>query len=818
MENLGFLTRDELITKVLFVVDVGIFIGRFLQKTGRCKSSLTLFHECVEVVKFLPPCQGKELLKGHIYNHIALACLELDDVMGSIKYSKMGSAIQSTLPIEYIHLHSTDLNYIDLLKALQSYGKALGTRKTQTYRQRCEEYLREGNTEHPTEYNKNSRYAEKEGVTIEYVLNYHIGQGNIFLVRGDPRKAIECFQEALSISQEMGDKLEEGRINSLLGRAYQKMDDPQRAMKYNKMALNLANEMGDIHLQGQLCNDIGSNYISLGNYTKALKYFDKVAAISEQLQYNPQKIICFLYIGVIHEETNDLKRAIAAYEHSIELCEEIEELLGNNEDEHKVSISDIHGKVYCQLSRVLINDNQEIKALVTVDRGRTRALADLMRFNYGIQSTSGPQRKMLNHNEIQQIARTSGNTTLVISINFSRLHMWVIQPDGSITFRETITEPQEMKPNHWIKPIVDKAYDEIGVRQVEVKCEDRSLPDLYSTQDEFDTRKPRSTAGSSTDLLWETTERVAFTPDSSIRSQKPMRTTSSSLTALYDLIIAPVADLLEDGNKEHTTEELVFAPDGPLCLAPFAAIQGPDGKHLCDKFRIRVIPSLTTLHHIRSSPVGYHSNTGALIVGDPDVGEVYYKGEVCHIGRLPGARKEARMIGRLLKVKSLTGHKATKEEVLSRMASVSLVHLAAHGHPDGGEIALAPNPSAGSGIIKEKDYLLSMADVLSAKLRAKLVVLSCYHSGRGEIKAEGVVGIARAFLGAGARSVLVSLWAINDAATLYFMQHFYQFLVQGQSASVALHQATRKLKNLDISETKHWAPFLLVGDDVNISV
>ena len=57
-------------------------------------------------------------------------------------------------------------------------------------------------------------------------------------------------------------------------------------------------------------------------------------------------------------------------------------------------------------------------------------------------------------------------------------------------------------------------------------------------------------------------------------------------------------------------------------------------------------------------------------------------------------------------------------------------------------------------------------------MRAKLVVLSCCHSGRVDIKAEGVVGIARAFLGAGARSVLVSLWAIDDKATLEFMRYF----------------------------------------------
>ena len=75
---------------------------------------------------------------------------------------------------------------------------------------------------------------------------------------------------------------------------------------------------------------------------------------------------------------------------------------------------------------------------------------------------------------------------------------------------------------------------------------------------------------------------------------------------------------------------------------------------------------------------------------------------------------------------------------------------------------------------EEKDFLLTMTDVLNVKLDAKLVVLSCCHSGRGKIKAEGVVGIARAFLGAGARSVIASLWAVNDQATLVFLRHFGQ--------------------------------------------
>ena len=174
------------------------------------------------------------------------------------------------------------------------------------------------------------------------------------------------------------------------------------------------------------------------------------------------------------------------------------------------------------------------------------------------------------------------------------------------------------------------------------------------------------------------------------------------------------------------------------------------------------------------------------------------------------------MIGKILNIEHLTGKNATKAEVLSRLSSVALVHIAAHGCAETGEIVLSPNPTQ-SRIPKEQDFLLTMADVLNASLRTKLVVLSCYHSGRGKIKAEGVVGIARAFLGAGARSVIASLWAISDEATLEFMRKFYEHLVKGQSASTSLNQAMKWMREtVDFREVKYWAPFVQIGDDVTL--
>ena len=324
--------------------------------------------------------------------------------------------------------------------------------------------------------------------------------------------------------------------------------------------------------------------------------------------------------------------------------------------------------------------------------------------------------------------------------------------------------------------------DEIGVR-VGVKIENRSLD--------------------------ESREVGCTTDRAPVNISRPL-SPQESLKSFFDLIIAPVADLVH-GN------DLVLVPEGPLCLVPYAALMNPKQEYLCESLKIRLIPSLTTLKLITDSPADFHNKTGALLVGDPYLEEVLYKGrKLCE---LPYAKKEVEMIGRILGTVPLIGKMATKGEVLKRLSTVALVHIAAHGKMDTGEIILAPNPGEESHHPEEKDFLLTMADVLEAKLRARLVVLSCCHSAHGEIKTEGVVGISRAFLGAGARSVLVSLWGIDDEATFRFMKHFYKELVKGRRVSEALNQAMKCMRESEeFGEVKYWAPFVLIGDDVTLEL
>ena len=371
--------------------------------------------------------------------------------------------------------------------------------------------------------------------------------------------------------------------------------------------------------------------------------------------------------------------------------------------------------------------------------------------------------------------------------------MWTLKTSGEIHFKRT-TVGEEILGTRLESNLSDffaKSFRCLGM-QSKWECEDRSLPLVIEPQHSSDE------LGSLTDLRLLEEDDEEFVSDF-----------QSSLSMSSKLFIFPVADFLVE-------PEVIIVPHSSLYKVPFAALREKEGEFLSETRRIRIVPSLMTLKLIQDSPVDYHSRTDALIVGDPKVDWVMFKGGIQYITPLSCARKEAKMVGRLVGVQPLLGEQATKRAVLEKITSVSLIHFAAHGDAERGEIALSPirTPDSPDITPQEDDYLLTMAEISQVKVRAKLVVLSCCHSGSGQIKAEGVIGIARAFLGSGARSVLVALWAISDTATEQLMQRFYEHLVGGESASESLHQAMKWMRNNGYTKVCEWAPFMLIGDDV----
>lgn len=257
----------------------------------------------------------------------------------------------------------------------------------------------------------------------------------------------------------------------------------------------------------------------------------------------------------------------------------------------------------------------------------------------------------------------------------------------------------------------------------------------------------------------------------------------------------------------RTATEVVVVPTGPLNLLPFALLQP-----LADT-PVRYTPSLAVLAAARARPQG--RGAGALVVGNPAMPMVTSAGGMAvRLGALPGSEVEATAVSRLLEVPSLLGSNASEAEVRTRLPAANVIHLATHGYAYATErrardsfLALAP----GGG----HDGLLTVADILDGlpSLKADLVILSACQTGLGNLRhAEGTVGLQRAFLARGARSVLVSLWSVHDDATRLLMERFYTHRAEGLGDAEALGRAQEELRSIPAYEhPRYWAAFQLVG-------
>ena len=141
--------------------------------------------------------------------------------------------------------------------------------------------------------------------------------------------------------------------------------------------------------------------------------------------------------------------------------------------------------------------------------------------------------------------------------------------------------------------------------------------------------------------------------------EKSCQSSENPFRPFYDAVIARIVDLL--GSQYG---ELVIVSDGVLCFTPWAAI--------VESIRIRTVPSLTSYQLISSAPEGHHRKTGTLLVGNPCLNDLKKPPP-----DLPCAQEEVEMIALILNTRPLTGREASKAEVIKRMSSVGLIHIAA---------------------------------------------------------------------------------------------------------------------------------------------
>jgi CHAT domain-containing protein/Tfp pilus assembly protein PilF len=296
----------------------------------------------------------------------------------------------------------------------------------------------------------------------------------------------------------------------------------------------------------------------------------------------------------------------------------------------------------------------------------------------------------------------------------------------------------------------------------------------------------------------------------------------------------------ENSGLLDDAEALIIIPDGILYYLPFETLRATIGHgsgYLVEKVEISYCPSASSLFILKKRKNYNVGQKALLALGGPiygtrstskhdmpknKVSSQLYSEQGFRFPSLPFSKKEVLEIGKLFDKGErtvLVGGEASEEAIKTLpLNEYRLIHFACHGYLDE-RIPFRSSLVLSLNALQKDDGYLQMREIYDLTLNADLVVLSACQAGSGIMeRAEGPMGLARPFFYAGARSVLASLWSINDKTTVFFMKVFYQNLVKGCAVGKALQLTKIRMLNSEWAHPFYWAGFILNGDSAVVSM
>jgi CHAT domain-containing protein len=323
---------------------------------------------------------------------------------------------------------------------------------------------------------------------------------------------------------------------------------------------------------------------------------------------------------------------------------------------------------------------------------------------------------------------------------------------------------------------------------------------------------------------------ILAAPHKSLRIENDLTKLREQAQALFSTLFGSLAKHIEPGQR------LIVVPDGLLHYLPFEALINNE-RYLIEDHEISYDPSASMLSLLQDSEnrVDSEDSMEILAIGDPvfdpaskasggrkaktDLNDVtrQMRARGFILPPLPRTRDEVQFITNLFPAdrrKLLTGMASTEEALKHEsLRRYRRLHFATHSlidekSPLRSAVALTPDNNA------EEDGFLEVSEISKLDLDCDLVVVSACQTGRGQLlSGEGIVGLSWAFLRAGARSVVVSLWNVSDISTSQLMKNFYQNMNDGLSNAAALRKAKLQMLNSGkgVRHPYYWSAFVIVG-------
>jgi CHAT domain-containing protein len=670
--------------------------------------------------------------------------------------------------------------------------------------------------------------------------------GNVYFDLGRYGEAVAQYEQSVADRQSIGqrtgnrNRIEQIKTLSRLGRTHRQVGNIAQSRDRFQAAVELAGLIKNPEAQAQMLIQQGLTEMAANQFDLAIQQF--TAAIRLTGPQSRYRLTAQMGMAQSYQRQGNTKAAIEFYQTAIQAgrqrgdVDRASTLIGYGEvllqsrnvtgaiaalseglgvyealrpglrDEDKITIVDQQAIAYELLQSAYIQKDDPAAALVTAERGRARAFAELLaqRSRPLLQApitsvTKTPTGVVRSVSiqverpvvvpaptiaEIQATARQEKATIVSYSLindpithKQRELYIWVISPQGEIQFRRVDLQPLE----------AGLSLNKIA----------RSVNTATALNDDF---AARSVSNLSVSNIVVKNLTIAMRGKTTSTKNKTSDVITASNNA-YKLLIAPIADLLPKSPEER----VIFIPQGALFLVPFQALKNDQGQFLIEKHTIQIAPSIQSLMLLRSSARPKPTQSRPLVIGNPTP-------MPDNLESLPGAENEAKAIGQLLQTPTLIGAAATETAVTAQLSQASLIHFATHGLMDDSQgmnsaIALAPGAGQGAG----QDGLLTAGEIFDLRLNADLAVLSACNTGQGRITGDGVIGLSRSLMSAGVPSVMVSLWSVPDRPTQTLMTEFYRLRQSGsRDKAQALRQAMLTTMQ-QYPDPGDWSGFMLIG-------
>jgi CHAT domain-containing protein/tetratricopeptide (TPR) repeat protein len=643
---------------------------------------------------------------------------------------------------------------------------------------------------------------------------------------GRVSEAITELKKAAALYELADDQSGRCRALAHLATAYQRQGDLQQAKTYYIQALELNRQVKDDTTAWHASGGLAKTYHKLGDLAAAVQHYENYMDAVDKLS--------------------------SSYE----------------TDQGKVAILENHAAIAGEYVNVTVElagqTGDFIHVRKAIERGRARALRDLLSWKLSrggrkpgqmpagqvLYGDAWPSIKMdsADYMEGQEAEGTATQPMAQMALGVaSRTNRSIEEEDPAVA-----EESQRVRPSltatlqTYVLPertviLVHSSEPDSRTGGAIVNIKAASLAYIVARYRlSLDVDRPRGVAVASGALSASPTATAGITDE------------ANSSRQLYDLLIKPVRKLLPDDPQKP----LVIIPHKSLWLLPFTALRAENGDFFGDQHVLTYAASESTWRLVASrARSSDHRSPTAWIVGNP---QMPARVESCQMtfamDPLPGAEQEAREIADLFrsqKIELFTGSQADRLRLDAWHPQFSVLHLATHGvgcaaDPLSSFILLKALDDSDLELDKQSETIsltgdsrypvtltgaqkilksrempeikeLSYPGLLDARsiinnfnLDADLVSLSACQTGLGQLTGEGLIGFTRAFMTSGARSLLVSLWRVDDRSTRELMVSFYRQYLEHGNKGLALQHAMAETRKR-YPNPRYWAGFTLVG-------